>query len=93
MLQGGGQMALIFYQPLPPGNKVVVYMSKINPNYAIAQQAFEENNMALVCAIPSEFMVISLPLLAHTVLCIFIRVYMWEQSSLMHLLFVLLVVQ
>ena len=66
-------MALIFYQPLPPGNKVVVYMSKINPNYAIAQQAFEENNMALVCAIPSEFMVIPFHYL-HTVLCIFIQV-------------------
>ena len=60
-LQGGGQMALIFYQPLPPGNKVVVYISRINPNYVVTQQAFEENNMALVCAIPSELSVIFFP--------------------------------
>lgn len=51
-LEGGGQMALIFYQPLPPGNKVVVYISRVNPNYVVTQQAFEENSMALVCAIP-----------------------------------------
>ena len=85
MLQGGGQMALIFYQPLPPGNKVVVYMSKINPNYAIAQQAFEENNMALVCAIPSEFMAISLPLpadsfLKHLFVCVCVCVYVGTEA-------------
>ena len=66
-------MALIFYQPLPPGNKVVVYVSRMNPNYVVTQQAFEENNMALVCAIPSELRVILLPVAAHSSFHIYVK--------------------
>ena len=54
-IQGGGSMALVFYQPLPHGRKAVYFLSKTNPNYYICQVAIDENPHTLSCAIPSKF--------------------------------------
>jgi hypothetical protein len=52
-LEGGGFMALIFYQPLPLGNKVVYFVSSsTSPAYCMVQQATDENPHTLSCLIP-----------------------------------------
>ena len=47
-------MALVFYQPLPVGNKYVQFVSRTNPNLVYTQQAYVENPLVLTTTIPSE---------------------------------------
>ena len=51
-LEGGGQMALVFYKQLPIGRKSVYFVSSSNPNYIIGQPAIDENLLTLSCPIP-----------------------------------------
>ena len=50
-------MVLLFYNPLPLGNKIVAFCSQKNPDLAYAQEAYQENMMALVCQIPGGWLV------------------------------------
>lgn len=47
-------MVLLFYNPLPLGNKTVAFCSQKNRDLAYAQEAFQENMMALICQIPGK---------------------------------------
>lgn len=48
-------MALVFYQPLPRGLKVVYFFSTTHQDYYQIEQATDENSYTLSCPIPSEF--------------------------------------
>lgn len=52
-LQGGGQMVLVFYNELPPGNKFVTFFSQ-KRNSSITVDTTQENAMVLYALIPSE---------------------------------------
>ena len=51
--QGGGQMVLVFYNELPPGNKFVTFYSR-ERNNSITVDTTQENSMVLYALIPSE---------------------------------------
>ena len=47
-------MALVFYQPLPRGQKTVYFISPTHLPYCQMEQAIDENPHTLSCAIPSK---------------------------------------
>ncbi|XP_019855352.1 PREDICTED: uncharacterized protein LOC105313719 isoform X3 [Amphimedon queenslandica] len=51
-MEGGGYMALIFYQPLPRGQKTVYFISTTQTPYYQLEQAVDENTFTLSCQIP-----------------------------------------
>ncbi len=50
---------LLFYNPLPLGKKMVVFCSQKSRDLMYAQEAVQENMMALICQIPGEFIMAS----------------------------------
>ena len=53
VIQGGGQMVLVFYNELPPGNKYVTFYSR-KRNNSITVDTTQENAMVLYALIPSK---------------------------------------
>jgi len=51
--QGGGQMVLVFYNELPPGNKFVMFLSR-QRNKHITVETTQGNSMVLYALIPCE---------------------------------------
>lgn len=53
VVQGGGQMVLVFYNELPPGNKFVTFYSR-KRNNSITVDTTQENAMVLYALIPRK---------------------------------------
>lgn len=53
VIQGGGQMKLVFYNKLPPGNKFVTFYSRMR-NHRITVDTVQQNAMVLYAWIPRK---------------------------------------
>ena len=54
VVQGGGELCLVFHSQLPAGNKWITFMSQTRAEFTTTVEAYQENSMALRTFIPSE---------------------------------------